>query len=262
LLASGRPREALEHFPPNARRRRAGSATLLGHARAALAAGQVQEADRVSAEALALEPSCATAVVAMCARLAVGKAAEAADLGRAVRRHARARRRNARRPRRGRARRRPRRRSRCSSSSDRSRSIRVAAGHGSSMPACSRRATAIRRRSTRSPASTIVTIANPSPSTRSPPGPTSRACWATCPERSTVLRGSLRAAPHSNSQHLYAETLLAMGSYAAGWRQFEFRWMHETLVGKRVFYGRPEWNGQDLRGKTVLVQPSRASATS
>lgn len=67
------------------------------------------------------------------------------------------------------------------------------------------------------------------------------------------LRSGLAACPHADSHHLYGEALLTLGQYRAGWRQFEFRWMHEALVGKRVAYGRPEWSGQDLRGRTVLV---------
>lgn len=67
------------------------------------------------------------------------------------------------------------------------------------------------------------------------------------------MRGGLRECPHPDTHHLYGETLLTRGHYREGWRQFEFRWMHEGIRGKRAAYGRPEWNGQDLRGRTVLV---------
>jgi len=46
---------------------------------------------------------------------------------------------------------------------------------------------------------------------------------------------------------------LAVGDYAKGWPLYESRWRYEHLAGTKPSLGVPEWNGQDLKGKTLLV---------
>jgi tetratricopeptide (TPR) repeat protein/precorrin-6B methylase 2 len=52
----------------------------------------------------------------------------------------------------------------------------------------------------------------------------------------------------------YALALLTAGRFTEGWDQFEFRWMEYPLAAQRARYDRPAWNGQDLRGKTILLR--------
>jgi hypothetical protein len=46
---------------------------------------------------------------------------------------------------------------------------------------------------------------------------------------------------------------LAVGEYAKGWSLYESRWRYEHLAGTKPQLSVPEWNGQDLKGKTLLV---------
>jgi hypothetical protein len=46
---------------------------------------------------------------------------------------------------------------------------------------------------------------------------------------------------------------LMLGNYEQGWRQYESRWRYEHLEGTKPNLPKPEWNGEDLRGKTLLV---------
>lgn len=47
---------------------------------------------------------------------------------------------------------------------------------------------------------------------------------------------------------------LMSGDYARGWNQYEWRWKYEHLNGTLPTYPQPRWTGQDLKGKTILVQ--------
>ncbi len=69
-----------------------------------------------------------------------------------------------------------------------------------------------------------------------------------------LLESELPGRPNAIGYYLLGETLLTLGDYRRGWPLLEFRWLHPALVGKRAYYGRPPWIGQDLRGRTVLVQ--------
>jgi hypothetical protein len=46
---------------------------------------------------------------------------------------------------------------------------------------------------------------------------------------------------------------LLTGDYARGWLQYEHRWNFEHLVGTLPKFEQPRWNGEDLKGKTILV---------
>ena len=46
---------------------------------------------------------------------------------------------------------------------------------------------------------------------------------------------------------------LLAGDYARGWPQYEHRWNFEHLAGTLPNFSQPRWNGEDLKGKTILV---------
>jgi FkbM family methyltransferase len=51
----------------------------------------------------------------------------------------------------------------------------------------------------------------------------------------------------------YAFALLTTGRYQEGWKQYEFRWVSNMSVRRYPRFDRPMWNGQDLRGRTILL---------
>jgi hypothetical protein len=46
---------------------------------------------------------------------------------------------------------------------------------------------------------------------------------------------------------------LLLGDYARGWPAYESRWQYEHLAGTLPQFTQPRWQGQDLKGKTILV---------
>jgi len=49
-------------------------------------------------------------------------------------------------------------------------------------------------------------------------------------------------------------TLLALGDYANGWLEYEWRWSTELYSRERRYFGRPLWLGKEsLAGKTILI---------
>jgi hypothetical protein len=50
-----------------------------------------------------------------------------------------------------------------------------------------------------------------------------------------------------------AVSQLLMGDYERGWRSYESRWNFEHMAGTAPQYSQPQWSGQDLAGKTILV---------
>ena len=46
---------------------------------------------------------------------------------------------------------------------------------------------------------------------------------------------------------------LLKGDYQNGFKQYEWRWQFEHLAGTKPQIDKPEWQGQDLKGKTILV---------
>lgn len=55
---------------------------------------------------------------------------------------------------------------------------------------------------------------------------------------------------HSN----YAFALLSIGRFAEGWCHYEFRWLGDAQRPSRPHFVRPLWDGQDIRGKTILLR--------
>jgi hypothetical protein len=46
---------------------------------------------------------------------------------------------------------------------------------------------------------------------------------------------------------------LLLGHFAEGWADYEHRWGAKTFLGKRPEVNAPAWNGEDLRGRRILV---------
>jgi FkbM family methyltransferase len=59
--------------------------------------------------------------------------------------------------------------------------------------------------------------------------------------------------PHAAAQNYHAWALLTAGRLREGWVQYEFRWCQDPLLSVRPPFGKPQWNGQDLEGKTVVL---------
>jgi tetratricopeptide (TPR) repeat protein len=59
---------------------------------------------------------------------------------------------------------------------------------------------------------------------------------------------------HVTAQFNLAVCYLMLGDYARGWPAYECRWNYEHLAGTMPKYTQPRWTGQDLQGKTILVQ--------
>lgn len=47
---------------------------------------------------------------------------------------------------------------------------------------------------------------------------------------------------------------LLAGDYKLGFEQYEWRWKYEHLANTKPQHQKPEWQGEDLQGKTILVQ--------
>jgi FkbM family methyltransferase len=67
----------------------------------------------------------------------------------------------------------------------------------------------------------------------------------------------LPSSPHPVAHAHYGWTLLTAGRLREGWIAYEFRWWEENLLATRRHLGRPQWNGQDLRGKTLVLWPEQ-----
>jgi tetratricopeptide (TPR) repeat protein len=72
-------------------------------------------------------------------------------------------------------------------------------------------------------------------------------------EAMNLLDEILQDKPDANALWLRSVMLLEAGRLAEGWVQHEFRWMREPLASVRWTLRRPVWDGQDLRGKTVML---------
>jgi len=57
--------------------------------------------------------------------------------------------------------------------------------------------------------------------------------------------------PHAHAH--YGLVLLTAGRLHEGWPLYEFRWTFDRLLATRPRFGRPEWRGQELVGKNLLL---------
>ena len=68
-----------------------------------------------------------------------------------------------------------------------------------------------------------------------------------------VFAKGLPDLPDLRAHGYYAFLLLTLGRLREGWAQYEFRWMQEPHLSNRPGFSQPQWAGQDLRGKTLLM---------
>ncbi len=68
-----------------------------------------------------------------------------------------------------------------------------------------------------------------------------------------LFRRGLPQLPDPRAHGYYAFLLLVLGRLREGWVQYEFRWMQDPHLSKRPVCPQPQWAGQDLAGKTILV---------
>lgn len=50
-----------------------------------------------------------------------------------------------------------------------------------------------------------------------------------------------------------AGLFMAAGQWEEGWLHFEWRWLRPNLPAPLRDFGKPEWNGEDISGKTILI---------
>jgi tetratricopeptide (TPR) repeat protein len=73
-----------------------------------------------------------------------------------------------------------------------------------------------------------------------------------------AFQHALSLAPENADVHWsYADFLLLLGDYRRGWEEFEWRWHHERFVTPKWRFPQPEWHGEDIRGKTILLLPEQ-----
>jgi tetratricopeptide (TPR) repeat protein len=61
---------------------------------------------------------------------------------------------------------------------------------------------------------------------------------------------------HPNTAALtqYGMCLLQEADFLRGWSLYEFRWLQDPLISLRANLDLPQWQGQEVRGKTILVR--------
>jgi tetratricopeptide (TPR) repeat protein len=65
---------------------------------------------------------------------------------------------------------------------------------------------------------------------------------------------TLQREPQSGEAHYnLGSALLLQGRLEPGWAQFEWRWQLETMSPYRRPFPQPQWQGEDLAGKTILI---------
>ena len=74
----------------------------------------------------------------------------------------------------------------------------------------------------------------------------------------SCFKNALMCDPENADAHWrYAELLLLRGEYLRGWEEFEWRWKHRVFLTRRWTFSQPLWNGEDLRGRTILLHPEQ-----
>jgi hypothetical protein len=75
------------------------------------------------------------------------------------------------------------------------------------------------------------------------------------PDRSIpFLEHCLRLDPdHEQANFNLAVSLLLMGDYQRGWKQYEQRWNFEHLRGMLPSFAQPRWQGESLKDKKLLI---------
>jgi len=73
-------------------------------------------------------------------------------------------------------------------------------------------------------------------------------------EAAASLRQAVAHRPgFAEAHNNLAMTLLALGDYAQGWQEYEWRWHMPSMIGGRRAFERPQWRGEPAAGKTLLL---------
>ncbi len=68
------------------------------------------------------------------------------------------------------------------------------------------------------------------------------------------LERALQSEPDSPDLHWNLSlALLQHGDYERGWREYEWRWKTPTFAAFQRDFGKPQWQGEDLDGRTILI---------
>ena len=59
---------------------------------------------------------------------------------------------------------------------------------------------------------------------------------------------------HAGAHFDLSVILLLKGECKEGWKEYEWRWRTEEFSGARPAFSQPEWRGEDLAGRTILLQ--------
>ena len=79
------------------------------------------------------------------------------------------------------------------------------------------------------------------------------------PEALELYENNLAQRPSVDGHFSYAVALLTAGRMSEGWRHFGFRWLREPSLSFRPRVGRPVWEGQVLRGRTILLRAEQGA---
>ena len=52
-----------------------------------------------------------------------------------------------------------------------------------------------------------------------------------------------------------SQVLLMQGDFARGWDEYEWRWCLKDFKSPRINCPQPQWRGEDLNGRTILLHP-------
>jgi tetratricopeptide (TPR) repeat protein len=69
-----------------------------------------------------------------------------------------------------------------------------------------------------------------------------------------LYRKYLPANPNTAALTQYGMCKLHIGEFASGWSLYEFRWLQDPLISLRANLETPLWQGQELKGRTILVR--------
>jgi tetratricopeptide (TPR) repeat protein len=69
----------------------------------------------------------------------------------------------------------------------------------------------------------------------------------------SMIERRLRDYPSTLLHAQYALALLIAGRLREGWEHYEYRWIDPPLLSARPNFVKPQWGGQDLGGKTILL---------
>lgn len=73
-------------------------------------------------------------------------------------------------------------------------------------------------------------------------------------EALAAFERALALAPASAEAHVaHAMALLRMGDFDRGWVEYDWRWRTRAALAQVRRFDRPEWRGEDLRGRTILL---------